>query len=594
MPEHVDDVRTRTRQRGTLYDRAGEFMAALERQESAAAQDMLAAWSDAYWASRQELDDLLAKVAAARAAGVPVNRSWLNQRRRLQNVLATTREQMTTYAAQGARAVTTQQRRALQAATSDAASLVRDAVDQGLPGWNASLLATNPDNLANLVGFLGDGTPLDRLARSMGDDAATRLRQVLTAGITQGWSQDRMVRAFTEGLAVTHSRAVTILRTESLRVYRETSRQTYAANRTVIGTWVWTCALDRRSCAGCVMMHGTEHTPDETLDGHPRCRCAMVPRTVSWEDLLGPAGADLPDTRPPVNLGTDWFRGQPPSVQRAMIGPRKWDAWQAGEFDLPDLVGRHWDPDWGTMRSERSLKAIREGRNANWSGERPDAAPSRYTPEQREQGAAIFREANADKRARWLVDYAPGGDLDDPGMYARLLAEQAALDAQPRWTPPWATMDPEAWEDAVQRTNPNWQGKGNCSNVTTAWELRRRGYDVTAHQDQDGRQFDQFLNHWGNPAYRRETWLQADKAISQLPDGARGAVVCLWKPRGGHIFNWEVRDGRVHWIESQNQSGEYDLADLRRRAKTHVWWVRLDDLDVTEDLNDYLTDWRPR
>jgi len=91
----------------------------------------------------------------------------------------------------------------------------------------------------------------------------------------------------------------------------------------------------------------------------------MVPDTKSWAQI-DPSLTDLPDTRPTVELGTDWFTRQAPSVQRAMMGPAKFNAWQAGEFDLDAVVARHYDPTWGTMRYERSLRAIRAGRDANY------------------------------------------------------------------------------------------------------------------------------------------------------------------------------------------------------------------------------------
>src|SRR5690606_11280775 len=49
-----------------------------------------------------------------------------------------------------------------------------------------------------------------------------------------------------------------------------------------------------------------------------------------------------------------------------LMGRAKFDAWTAGQITLDDMVARTYSPAWGTMRTERSLKAILEDRNANW------------------------------------------------------------------------------------------------------------------------------------------------------------------------------------------------------------------------------------
>jgi SPP1 gp7 family putative phage head morphogenesis protein len=199
------------------------------------------------------------------------------------------------------------------------------------------------------------------LATTLPPQAAADVTQALVNGAARGWSQAKMRREATQSLALTHTRATTILRTESMRSYRAAAGETFQANTHTLAGWVWTSALDRRTCVACAVMNGTLHSADETLDGHPRCRCAMVPRTKSWREL----GVDLPDDRPAVASGIDWVNAQPVPVQQAIMGPRKYAAWKAGEVTLEDMVARHHDRDWGTMRTERSLKSIRAGRHAN-------------------------------------------------------------------------------------------------------------------------------------------------------------------------------------------------------------------------------------
>jgi SPP1 gp7 family putative phage head morphogenesis protein len=364
-------------QQGRLYSDAAQFAADLEANQVAAADQMLAAWTDSYWNVRHELDTLLAKVQAARDAGEALSPAWLYQERRLKSVLDATKVQVSRYATYASQVTERAQTSAIRAAQAHADRLAKRAVAEALPGLEASFINLAPEPLLEtLAGFTGDGSVLKaHLARTLPAEAVDGIRKTLVHGLATGKGIDWMTRQATKAYALAHTRAETIMRTEALRVYRETSRRTYAANADVVGGWVWNAHLDARTCIACAVMDGTEHPLDETLDGHPRCRCGMVPRTKTWDELGVPG---LEDTRPPIRSGKSWVANQPPSVQRAMMGRRKWEAWKAGDISLDDMVARLDSPDWGTMRTERSLKAIREGRNANWfSGTRtPEAPPS--------------------------------------------------------------------------------------------------------------------------------------------------------------------------------------------------------------------------
>lgn len=387
--------------RGRLYAQAAQFSAELEALETARVDQMLGAWTDAYWGVRQEMDTFLAKVAAAKAAGQPVSPAWAYQQQRLKNVLDAAKAQMALYAAHASREVVAAQQAAIDAGVAHAEALARTAVAEGLPGLAVDMARINPATLRAGVGFLADGTVLaNHLAATMPADAADAVRDALIRGLAMGRSQDWMIREATKALGLTHGRATTILRTESLRAYRQASRAEYLANSDVLGGWVWDAHLDARTCLACALMHGTEHPLDSTLDGHPRCRCAMVPRTRTWEELG--AGPGLPDTRPPVRPGKAWLEAQTPEVQRAMMGRAKYDAWTAGTITLDDMVARSYSPAWGTMRTERSLRAIRDGRDANWM-DAPEAPPSPPDPfagmSDDDVRARISSGAVADRRA---------------------------------------------------------------------------------------------------------------------------------------------------------------------------------------------------
>jgi hypothetical protein len=45
--------------------------------------------------------------------------------------------------------------------------------------------------------------------------------------------------------------------------------------------------------------------------------------------------------------GPTWFRAQPAQTQRSILGPGKYEAWRAGQFDLEQLVNVRRNATWG-------------------------------------------------------------------------------------------------------------------------------------------------------------------------------------------------------------------------------------------------------
>lgn len=390
---------------GALYEQAAQFGADLATMQQAAADQMLAAHAQAYAQIRTEYDALLAKVAAAQDAGKPQSPAWLYQRARLKEALATTKVEIARYADAASDTAKQAQWAAVQASVKHAAKMSQQAIQQ--TGIATSFVTLNPANLEHLVGFLHDGTPLDLLFASMAAETSEQIRSALLRGMALGKGVDWMSRQVDQALDVPRWRAETIMRTESQRVYRSVARQTYQANSGVLTGWTWVATLDARVCPCCLIMDGTEHPVTATLDGHPRCRCAMVPRTKTYDEILGLPAGTTPDSRPPVRSGKQWLEGQSAGMQRALLGAGKWKAWKNGKITLDDVVGRTHDQQWGTMRRERSLREIDLGLHANWDDQPPPPpAPVEYQPNRK--AALALSKAESVESLEDLIELAEG------------------------------------------------------------------------------------------------------------------------------------------------------------------------------------------
>jgi Papain fold toxin 1, glutamine deamidase len=179
----------------------------------------------------------------------------------------------------------------------------------------------------------------------------------------------------------------------------------------------------------------------------------------------------------------------------------------------------------------------------------------------------------AAKRAGRSADNVVEGAADD---VAKEAAEKAAKEARDKAN--------KEINDTLAKTNPKFkQGREyqvNCTGVAQAYELRRRGIDVTAGPIEAGKN--------GRPTAKvvQDIWGQGMtdgskddivKAFEGYGDGARGVVRIRWDGGGGHAFNVENVGGQVRFIDGQPPGGRPDVAHyFDKGSKTQ--YVRLDHL----------------
>jgi SPP1 gp7 family putative phage head morphogenesis protein len=248
--------------------------------------------------------------------------------------------------------------------------------------------------------------------------APVEMADILATALAEGQNPRTTARRLRDEFAVPLARARAIARTEQMRAYNRATMERYRTNADVVGGWIWVSAADARSCPACFAMHGSRHRLDETLDGHPGCRCTAIPIVKGMPPLE-------------VVRGEAVLRSLPEAVQRRVLGPGKWQAWQEGELTITptgarSVVGRVRSRRWGTMRVERSLRAIVGTEDAQ-----------RYT--QRAIGKVSVATLGAWRPLR--ADAAMVGSLGDPVW--------AALGQQTRVRQVYAA--PEAWQHIRER-----------------------------------------------------------------------------------------------------------------------------------------------
>ena len=322
---------------------AADFRNALVRRDDEALKRLMAAYQPAYTRMQARVAALTAQIATAQAAGETVRPSWLVERERLSTLQHQIVAEWARFADAAEQVITETQRAAVAAAHSEARQLTQAALRDAGVTTGADVVRLPLAAMQDLIGVLGDGSPLRGLLNRLGQQAAQDVGDALTHAVTVGRNPRRTARDIRDALGGDLNRALTIARTEQMRAYRSASLRNYQANSDILRGWQWRATSSRRTCPVCLAMDGTEHGLDDPFASHQCCRCCPVPLLRDRET-------------PPRETGAEWFANQDAATQRAMLGPGKHALYAEGKLTLADLVGVKEDARWGRSRYQRSIK----------------------------------------------------------------------------------------------------------------------------------------------------------------------------------------------------------------------------------------------
>lgn len=197
--------------------------------------------------------------------------------------------------------------------------------------------------VAELIGRLQQGSPLDEILSKLGPEAREQVQNRLVAGIVSGHNPAQVAREISNALGGNMSRAMTIARTEQITAYRNAALLNYRQFPNLLQGWVWTAAVSSSPppCPVCTALHGRIFPLDAPFGSHPNCRCSAAPLT---------RGA-----RVPFVSGDQWFSSQSAGMQRDILGPAGHLAYQDGAVSLSDFAQLVDDPQWGPQWKRRSL-----------------------------------------------------------------------------------------------------------------------------------------------------------------------------------------------------------------------------------------------
>jgi len=329
--------------KGEVTRLAEQFSKRIAALEANAAAEMVSAYGSIWNTLSQELDILLEQIQ-----GQQMSFAQVQKNKRYRQLLANAQEQVNRFSVTAEGGIIQTQRQASLLSQSSTKSVVDAALPSGIDtkvlaqaGIEWVRLPTQA--LESFVGMAGDGSPLANLLAPLGQEASIGVREGIREGIALGRGPRETARLVRQKFGMPLTRSLAISRTETLRAFRESSRIQYAANSAVVKGWERHSAKDAEVCIACLALDGKKYETQQPIDEHINGRCAMLPVTITYEDL----GLDVPETQERVETGREWFENQPNSVQRQMMGRSRYDAWKSGVLDMEDMVHINHSVAWG-------------------------------------------------------------------------------------------------------------------------------------------------------------------------------------------------------------------------------------------------------
>lgn len=303
---------------------------------------------DAYGRAYQRMDAQIAALQQSLATTGQLTRAQATQNAALRALRAQVVDEIERFATYADTEIAQAARARLALGITDSRALVNAYVTttSGARELQAVWVGLNADAVETMIGFLGADSPLHQtLVGRLGEAVATQFEDAMIDAMIAGKGPRVTTALIRRELGTGLTWTLNTTQTAQVYAYREATRASYIANADVVDGWTWYASLDGRQCMSCTAQHGRQFPVTARLNDHHRGRCVQLPN-VSFAPKVA------------VTPGVDWFNGLTERQQIKQMGPAKYNAWRAGEFDLMDLSKPTNNDIYGEMLVEASLKGL--------------------------------------------------------------------------------------------------------------------------------------------------------------------------------------------------------------------------------------------
>ncbi len=311
-----------------VTDIIGGFNSYLDKRDKAQMLEMAKRWRDQEKTLMLYIQRLADAIEERRLAGQAVSITAISHLQTYKDLLHQVTSEAQRYEHYASRLITAEQM--TYAETGIAAA--QTAISQSI-GVGVAFNRINIGAVQDMIGLCADGYPLfDVLKkRALAPDMVSGLTDKLVEGIALGYNPRKTAEMMADGLAQGLSKALTIARTEQIRVYRQASIDQYKESG-VVTQFQRHAAFGERACLECLALDGKIQDTDDLIESHPNCRCFITP--------VIPGVAN-----PSRESGETWLARQDEETQRTILGSH-YDLYKDG-VPLMDMIKVTDDPVWG-------------------------------------------------------------------------------------------------------------------------------------------------------------------------------------------------------------------------------------------------------
>ena len=184
---------------------------------------------------------------------------------------------------------------------------------------------------------------------------------------------------------------------------------------------------------------------------------------------------------------------------------------------------------------------------------------------------------------------SPIADLPDDSQWGADSAEPPKRGSETEWktlAEEISTVERLKGTNPLYETGEEWNN--NCQRCVPAFEMRMRGYDVTAKPCMD--EFDDLsckpFSVWHAPdviSCTTDGRSEIEAQMRQWGDGARAQVVVIWEGANGHTFTAVQENGKTRFFDPQdgNENAESYFPYV---APGRTEFCRIDNLQPSEEI----------
>jgi hypothetical protein len=206
------------------------------------------------------------------------------------------------------------------------------------------------------TGYSYGGSSLQSVVENTSSDVFTRV----AARIAEEAQRAEIIpsdlpRLVNEFIDLVDSTMENISTTEIEATTRRVASSINNLNQGLVKGYRRVAVIDNKTCVGCLTLHGKMYATNDEFESHPRCRCILVPVTMSWMEYASVQGGAVPDY-----MSRDEIIGMLPDiVLRDILGPGRYAMYEAG-LPLERMIYIERTQEYGPLIRITPLSVLRE------------------------------------------------------------------------------------------------------------------------------------------------------------------------------------------------------------------------------------------